>query len=111
MGGASKPLIPFKVLVTNIKATAATQWHLAAMFGMFVAAGGLVVGATINAFNKPEVGWIRSARAKYGQYEMITHDKPTNLLFQTEKMASVYKHDPHLAALHAEIYDGGKFDL
>jgi len=111
MGGASKPLIPFKSLMTAIKSTASTQWHLAAMGAMFLAAGGLVVGATINAFNKPEVGWIRSRRAKYGQYDMITHEKPTNLLFQTAKMASVYKTDPHLASLYGEIYEGGKFDL
>jgi len=111
MGGSSKPLIPIRGMIDNVKRIGTTQYHLAALLGMFITAGGLVVGATFHAFGKHEVGWIRSRRAKYGQYNEVVADKPTQLLFATEKMASVYVKDPALSALHAEIYADGKFDL
>merc|ERR1712154_630267 len=111
MGGSSKPLIPMRYMIDNVKRIGSTQYHLAALFGMFVTAGGLVIGAAYHSFGKHEVGWIRSRRAKFGQYNEVVADRPTQLLFATEKMASVYIKDPALSALHAEIYEGGKFDL
>lgn len=111
MVGTSKPLIPYKVLIDNLKLTAANQWHLGAMLCMFVTAGGLVIGAAYNNMRKPEVGLTNASRSKYGQWNMVPHEKPSMVLFATKKMASAYHNDPHLAALHAEIYENGRFDL
>jgi len=111
MGGSSKPLLPIRAMIQNIKSLTTTQANMAVLFSMFVAAGGLVVGATIHSFGKPEVGWIRSRRAKFGQYDSIDPTKRNQLLFATPNMAAVYQKDPALSALHAEIYEGGKFDL
>lgn len=111
MTGYSKPLIPIRTLFRSVRVTARTQWHLAALFSFYCFAGSLAVGISAYSFMKPEVGVWRNSRTKFGQYQSVDQSRPTNLLFQTKKMASVYSFDPSLAALHAEMYSGGEFDV
>ena len=100
-----------KLMSQSIKSKITTNYQLACQFGLCCLASGLVIGSSIYILNKPEVGLIRSRRAKYGQYNETDHTKPSQLqaIFTSQEMLTVYKHDPALSALHSEIYEGENF--
>lgn len=111
MASFSKPLVPIRALLRSVGTIGGTQWHLAALFSLYCLVGSFALGVTAHSFTKPEVGVWRSSRTKFGQYQSVDQTRPTNVLFQTKKMASVYNFDPSLAALHAEMYSDGEFDI